>query len=332
MANRVRSSRLASGAPPLDQIRLMVKAAQMYHERGLNQPAIAKQLKISQAGVSRLLKLAEAQGIVRTTVHVPPGVFTTVEAALEERYRMTQVLVVDTGDARDEELNRALAPSAAAYLEGAVGSCELIGISSWSETLLSTVEAMRPLRQGSTRHVVQVLGGIGRPGSQNYATRLTERLADVCRARPIFLLGPGIVGTPGARETLLRDPHFAEVIRYYDHLSMVLTGIGALATPSRLLRESEGVMSAEDHRELSARGAVGEICFRFFDEDGALVRSSLDARVIGVSYEQLRKTPSTVAVAGGARKFVAIRAALRGRWIDTLVTDLQTAERLLREP
>ena len=191
---------------------------------------------------------------------------------------------------------------------------------------------MHPLRQASTRYVVQVLGGVGRPGTQSHATHLTERLAQVCHARPVFLLGPGIVGTKDARQTLLRDPHFAEVIAYYDRLSMILTGIGGLATPSRLLRESAGVMSVEDHRELRARGAVGEICFRFFDEEGSVVRSSLDHRVIGVSYEQMRGAPRTAAVAGGGRKFTAIRAALRGRWVDTLVTDLSTAEHLLRDP
>ena len=332
MAARPRPQRRAPTAEPLEQVRLVVKVAQMYHERKLNQSTIAKQLGLSQARVSRLLKLAKDQGIVRTTVHVPPGVFTGIERALEERYGASEVVVVDTGGARHDEVIPALAPTAAAFLEEAVASCEIIGISSWSETLLAAVEAMHPLRQVSTKYVVQVLGGVGRPGSQSYATRLTERLAEVCHAQPVFLLGPGLVGTPGARQTLLRDPHFADVIAYYDHLSMILTGIWGLATPSRLLRESEGVMSAEDHRELSSRGAVGEICFRFFDEQGKLVQSSVDARVIGVSYEQLQRTPRTTAVAGGTRKFNAIRAALRGRWVDTLITDLSTAERLLRDP
>jgi len=332
MAARPQPRRRASSAEPLEQVRLVVKVAQMYHERRLNQSDIAARLGLSQARVSRLLKLAGEQGIVRTTVHVPAGVFTGIERALEERYGASEIVVVDTSGARDEEVIPALAPSAAAFLEGVVGACETIGISSWSETLLATVEAMHPLRQASTRYVVQVLGGVGRPGSQGYATRLTERLAVVCHAQPVFLLGPGIVGTPGARQTLLRDPHFAEVVAYYDHLSMILTGIGGLATPSRLLRESQDVMSAEDHRELSSRGAVGEICFRFFDEQGRVVQSSLDARVIGVTYEQLHRTPRTAAVAGGTRKFNAIRAALRGRWVDTLITDLNTAERLLRDP
>ena len=38
--------------------------------------------------------------------------------------------------------------------------------------------------------------------------------------------------------------------------------------------------------------------------------------------------PARVGVAGGARKFEAIRGAMRGKWIDVLITDLGTAQRL----
>ena len=324
----------AASAPgdDLEQVRLIVKVAHMYAERGLKQPAIATQLKISQARVSRLLKQAVEQGIVRTTVHVPPGIFTELEDELEQRYGLAQVVVVDTGRASDEEVITALGPTTASFLEGAVPGNEVVGISSWSETLLAGVERMRPVQKSGTRLVVQVLGGFGPAGSQAFVTRLTEGLAHACHARPIFLLGPGVVGTPGARQTLLRDPHFAEVVAYYDPLSLVLVGIGSLARPSRLMRETSAIISAETQEELRRLGAVGDLCLRFFDEDGRPVASSLDARVLGISVEQLKRTPRKVAVAGGARKFAAIRGALRGRWVDTLITDLGVAERLLREP
>jgi DNA-binding transcriptional regulator LsrR (DeoR family) len=37
-------------------------------------------------------------------------------------------------------------------------------------------------------------------------------------------------------------------------------------------------------------------------------------------------------VAGGARKFAAIRGAVRGGWINILITDRATAVRLLLDP
>jgi DNA-binding transcriptional regulator LsrR (DeoR family) len=55
-------------------------------------------------------------------------------------------------------------------------------------------------------------------------------------------------------------------------------------------------------------------------------------RVIGVTLEQLRGVDRCVGIAGGERKFEAIRGALKGGWINVLITDRTTAERLLGDP
>jgi len=310
----------------------VVKVAHMYHQRGLTQPQIAGQIGISQPSVSRLLKLAQELGIVRVTVEAPSGTFTEIEDALERRYGLSQVVVVDAGPSTVEGVIPVLGASAATFLEMTLPTAEVVGISSWSETLLAAVDAMHAPARGRTRYVVQVLGGLGRPTSQVYATRLTERLAELSHARPLFLLGPGITGTAEARQMLLRDPSFDEVMSYYDRLSLLLTGIGSLTTPSRLIRAGGATLRDEDHRALRSKGAVGDICLRFFDENGQFVPSPLDDRVLGMSLAQLRGTRRVVAVAGGMGKFVAIRAACRGRLIHSLVTDLAVARKLDQEP
>jgi DNA-binding transcriptional regulator LsrR (DeoR family) len=47
--------------------------------------------------------------------------------------------------------------------------------------------------------------------------------------------------------------------------------------------------------------------------------------------EQLRKVNRRIGVAGGRGKVGAIRAALKGGWINGLITDRGTAERLVSE-
>ncbi len=68
---------------------------------------------------------------------------------------------------------------------------------------------------------------------------------------------------------------------------------------------------------------------RFFDEEGNHVRSTFDQRVIGVTAKELLAVPRRIGVAGGERKFSAIRAALLGGWVNILITDLAMANRLL---
>ncbi len=53
----------------------MTKAAHLYDSQEMTQPEIAAQLDLSQATVSRLLKRAKQEQIVRVTVNVPHGIY-----------------------------------------------------------------------------------------------------------------------------------------------------------------------------------------------------------------------------------------------------------------
>ncbi|CAL9674611.1 sugar-binding transcriptional regulator [Streptomyces sp. enrichment culture] len=317
----------------VDRLRLLVRVARMYHERGMRQSEIADQLGLSQAGVSRLLRTAVQQGVVRTVVVAPPGIHSDTEDALAQRYGLTDAVIVEAADVPERPglLPRALGAAAAGYLETAFRPGDVIGVSTWSETLLAAVDAMEGRsRAGAATTVVQLMGGMGDAQGQVRATRLTARLAELTGAVPLFVRAPGLVGSAQARLSLVRDPAVAEVDRAWQQVSVVLVGVGSVE-PSPLLRLSGNAVADEELRRLRETGAVGDICQRFFDADGVHVDAGLGERTIGISVDQLRGAPRRIAVAGGARKYAAIRAALRGRWLTALVTDLGTAERLLAE-
>lgn len=314
------------------QLRLLVKVARMYHEGGIRQPQIAEQLHISQPRVSRLLKQAVELGIVRVTVASPPGVHAELEERVERAYGVRDVVVANTADLADDEeaLLSAIGTAAAVYLEATLTGGDSIGISSWSSTLLSTVNAMRPRLTKVADRVVQVIGGVGDSTAQVHATRLADRLAGLTGAEAIYLPAPGLAGSVAARDALVADPNIARVFNCYSELTMVLAGLGSLE-PSALLRQSGNAIADVDQSQLRSRGAVGDICLRFFDASGTPVHTELDDRVLGIDTETLRAVPRLVAVAGGRRKYTAIRAALVGGWVNILITDHKTAERLAED-
>jgi DNA-binding transcriptional regulator LsrR (DeoR family) len=78
-------------------------------------------------------------------------------------------------------------------------------------------------------------------------------------------------------------------------------------------------------------GAVGDICFRYFDARGVPIKSPLMQRVIGIEATSLRAVDRVIGVAGGKKKHSAILAALRGDWLDVLITDRRTAEGLISD-
>ncbi len=317
--------------PSIEELRLMTKVARLYYEEGRRQSEIASQLDLSQATVSRLLKRAQDEQIVRIRISPPPGIYTELEAALEARYDLKDVVVVEC-EHEDAELEivRNLGIAAAFYMKTTIKGGEIVGISSWSETLLAMVDAMDPLMQAGAAQVVQILGGIGNPSAEVHANRLTTRLANLIGSSPKFLSAPGVVGSAEARRVLLADPYIRETADTFDRIQVALVGIGAV-TPSKLLASSGNVFSAQEIDLLAQQDAVGDICLRFFDSQGAPVVTELDDRVIGITLEQLRKVNRCVGIAGGGRKYAAIRGALEGEWINVLFTDHFTAAKLVAE-
>jgi DNA-binding transcriptional regulator LsrR (DeoR family) len=312
----------------IEELRLLVKVARMYHQHGLRQTEITERLNVHQSTISRLLKRAEKEGIVRITLSVPSGTHPDLEEALQSAYGLREAIVVDSIE-DEEQIVRDLGAAAAFYLETTLRPTEVVGISSWSAALLAMVEAMRPTVRSKGAQVVQILGGVGNPGAEVHATHLTRRLANLVAGAATLLPAPGVVGSPEARRVLLRDRYVAEATALFAKVTLALVGIGAIE-PSKMLAASGNIFSPQELNMLRTRGAVGDICLRFFDASGKPVSTPLDERVIGIDRAELKRVDRVVGIAGGLRKAAAIRGALSGGLINVLITDRGTAERLLQ--
>ncbi len=311
----------------LDEIRLMAKVARMYYDQGIRQQEITERLNIHQSKVSRMLKRAREANIVRISVATPPGVFPDLEEALESKFHLKEAVVIDS-DGEEERIVRDLGAAAAFYVETTIKPEMIIGISSWSRSLFSMVDSLHPSNSGIDGKVVQILGGVGNASNQHQAMLLAQRMAGLIGASPVLLQAPGVVGSAEARAVLVKDSTVQEAARLFGKLDLALVGIGSLE-PSSLLASSGNIFSVEERRLLRRSGAVGDICFQFIDKHGLLVASSLMKRVIGIDLPTLKATPRIVGIAGGKSKLPAILASLKGKWINVLITDRYTAEKLI---
>ncbi len=314
----------------VDELRLIARVTRMYYEWNMRQAVIADQLGLSQATISRLIDRSKDEGIVRISVNLPPGVFTELEETLVKKYGLRDVIVVDSLENNENLIIRDLGSATAYYLESAIRPNEVIGISSWSSNLLALVDSLHPLPKKTGVKVVQILGGVGNPAVETHATRLTSRIAQLVNGDAIYLPVPGVLATEAARDVLIADEVSQKAIRLFDSVTLALVGIGAIE-PSPLLAQSGNIFSPFELNLLKQAKAAGDILLRFFTENGHLVKTGLEKRVISMSLEQLSKVSRAVGVAGGPRKFSAILGALRGHWINILVTDHFTAKRLAKE-
>lgn len=311
-----------------DDLRLITRIAQMYYVEDRKQAEISEALHIPQARISRLLKRAVDENIVRISISPPPGVFMELEAELRGRYGLDQAIVAESVSEKEESVIAAIGDAAAHFVETTVADDEVIGMSSWSSSLLRMVDSITPLKRVRASEVVQILGGIGSPAVQSHAQHLVTRMAQLTGATAQFLPAPGVAGSAESRRILLRDPFVAETLGRFSRLTLALVGIGAM-TPSKMLVNSGNAFTRQELDDLAAQGAVGDMGLRFFDREGRKVRSSCDERIIGIDLPELSAIPRVVAVAGGPRKVDAIRAAMLGGFLSILVTDNHTAATLV---
>jgi DNA-binding transcriptional regulator LsrR (DeoR family) len=312
----------------LHELRMIARVAQMYHVEGLRQADIAAHMRVSQATVSRMLRRAQEEEIVRTTVVAPSGTYADLEAGLRAGFGLVEAIVVECSEDRDGAIMARIGEAAAHFLETTLQADEIIGVSSWSETILKMVENIHPMKTGRAKYVVQTLGGIGDPTVQIHANQLTTRLARLTGADAHLLNAPGVAQSREGKLVLLGDPFVRETMDMFGMITLAIVGIGAME-PSNMLARSGNIFTSRELAAIKEAGGVGDISLRFFDAAGRIVKTPLDERVIGMSLEELTGVDRVLALAGGQAKTEAIRGALRTGVIDVLITDRFTAERLV---
>lgn len=121
-----------------------------------------------------------------------------------------------------------------------------------------------------------------------------------------------------------------EISRMAQLSSMTVIGIGSMTDEATILKSN--ILTKNDFLYLQMQGAVGDVLSHFIDRDGNLVNAEIEDRLISTSLETLRQLKNVIGVAAGRSKVEAIRAALRGGYLDVLITDEDTALRLLETP
>ena len=154
------------------------------------------------------------------------------------------------------------------------------------------------------------------------------RLAELTGAQPQLLPAQGVANSAAAKLVMLGDSDVRATMDQFRRVTLALVGIGA-TEPSKMLANSGNVFTPEELSELRESGAVGDICLRFFDQSGGIVRTPLDDRVIGMTLDEIHVVSRVVGIAGGQRKVEAIRAAMLGGHINILITDKFTAAKLV---
>ena len=312
----------------VDDVRLMTKVCDLYYNQDISQQQIAGMLSLSRPTVSRLLSSAREKGVVQISVsNLDLIKYWEMERQLEEKYGLREVLIVDSSPEPDLQ-KELLGKAAGQYLERTIKDGSIVGLSMGS-TLYEVVAGINhPEAEDVT--FVPLIGGMGQLRMDLHANNLAETLAYIYDGRFVPLHAPARVSGAKIREQFMKEESLAEALRMTRNLDMAIIGIGCPYVNSSIM--ATGYFKENEIESLRERDAVGDICMQFYDREGDTSRFEKDNNVIGIDIHKLRDIPYSIGIAGGMEKFSAVLGAVRGHYINILVTDIQCAQALAVEP
>jgi DNA-binding transcriptional regulator LsrR (DeoR family) len=213
----------------------------------------------------------------------------------------------------------------ARYLQENIADGSVVGVS-WSSTVYHVVSA-RYLQEKSNVTVVQLMGSIGGFIPELDGVSITARLADALGARAHYLHAPMLVADVVVRDGLLRDPHIKRTLEVARRADTMVVSVGGINPNSGQYRT--GYLDDTDLEYIRSQGAVGDICGSYFSYEGFPVPIEMDERTIAITFEEIKAIPNRIGVSGGPGKARPNIGAVRAGLLNVLITDEDTARKML---
>jgi DNA-binding transcriptional regulator LsrR (DeoR family) len=299
----------------LSDFEQLVRASRLYYELGETQNAIAEQLGVTRPQVSRLLKRARAEGIVEIRIVDSTAVESPAADALRRSYELDAVHLAPTIAGPEDLTRRMVGRLAAEVLRAVVRPGTTVGIGDGA-FVSATADALEESATPVAITVVPLCGGFWTTGQEREPYR---RVGEALGGQVRGLMAPGLVDDAATRTALVAHAGIRAIAEFWERLDVALFGIGGPAWSVSLVGETV-------ERQLEAAGAVGEVLVAPFDLDGQFVCPALRDRVIAFDARRLGRVPAAIGVAAGEGKVRPILGALRAGIVQTLVTDVATAE------
>ena len=297
---------------------LMNRAAWYYYMENYTQQNISDLLGVSRAKVISLLERARQNGVIQFRIRQEGDRRIQMEQKLTDRFGLKDVFTVP-GAGTLANLNESIAQAAAMYIIRRLGEDDFLNVGYGDTT--SRVLNYLAMAAEKPLNVVSLTGGV--------SYYLPNANSNVFNARLHLIPSPLLLSSPDLREAMRQEPVVEEIYRMIPLSHMSVVGIGSMSDQATIVKN--GIFNGNDFTVLKLQGAVGDILSHFMDKNGDLVAMDQEDRLMSTRLEDLRKLDNVVGVAGGPSKLDAILAALRGGYLDVLITDEETARSLLEQ-
>lgn len=312
-----------------DDNKEIIKVSYFYYKLNLSQQEIADKLNISRQKVNRLIQRALSENIVEIKINGYENFDINLEYNLEQKYGLESALVV-----KDNNNEEPIGIAASNYMNKLIkkileneGKCS-IGIS-WGNALSNLIRNYQiPKEMNGDISVIQMLGGINTQEVPIKPEEITNKLAILLGGKSYNLFAPAFLKNKALVDMLCNETYYKNIVTKYKDLDMAVVGIGKFEAEGNLVENN--YIEREDYLKLKNKGGVGDVCLRIYDSEGKNIDSDFDKSVMGISLLDFVHIPIRIGIAYGKDKIRPILGAIRGNYINVLVTDEETAKLILK--
>ncbi len=307
---------------------LKLKALYYLYEKNYTQTDIAKLLGISRVTLGKLLDEARREGMVKIEIVDVRGSMRLLklEEQIRRRFGLEYIKLVDCQNLNPDGILRRIASEGAVYFQNQLRSGMKIGFT-WGRTLFQMVEDLPENHSIGNLTVYTLLGG----SASNAAFQpniIAQMVVQKYSGSTHIITAPFMCQSANLCQAIKKEPQIANILDAVSGLDLTMVGIGEEPVRGTEVL-SDYPFDGAVIEELADAGAVGDICGNFFDINGNPCQTSLNNRIVSIDIRDLPRHKKVVGIGGGPAKVRSLLGALNGRYLDVLITDYQTAEKMI---
>jgi len=309
----------------------------IYHEEPIGRRSLSEGLKLSVRQVRNELEFLNEQGLINVS---RAGVsltqegkgfitelelyfteikdFANLEEKVEKKLNINEVLIVPC-NLEHSNLIKEIGRVAANYLRRLLRTGDVIAIT--GGYTMAQVAEMMPYCEDRFEDTVVVpgRGGLGEEVDIQ-ANTIAASIAKKIGGKYYLLQVPDNLKVENI-SLIKNEPSIQRTLDILGKANILVHGVGNAAEMSA----RRGMDQAEID-EILSKGSIGEAFGYYCNLEGEIVYSTPS---IGLNLEDVEKIGTVIAVAGGEKKAEAIKSIISPKYQDVLITDEETARRII---
>ncbi|MGI6588671.1 MAG: sugar-binding transcriptional regulator [Peptococcia bacterium] len=313
---------------------IILKAAYLYYLKDKAQNEIADILNISVPTVSRLIKKAKEEKIVEFVIRDPYLECIDLEENLKKEFKLKDVVIAplavqeSSQNDMEENLKKLVALEGARYLQRIITEEDVLGIS-WGQTMYHLIHYLNPCQKVNGKFVT-MHGSISSLKPDLDVRTLVSRTSMVFGGKNYSLMAEALLSNAETAASIKKEKHVKKVYEMFDKITISISGMGSFFPQLDSLLCKSDYLTAEEINTLQKNNVVGDIVLRFFDKNGQECATNFRDRTIGIELEQFKQIKTKISVVSGEVKTHTVLAALKGGFVDVLITDYNLVKSILK--